>query len=223
MDKRNISLIKYNKNTGYYILGISIIAILIVIIYNNKLIFKPTRNMSLLESGETVEYDENTEIIKSISSLNGVKYNLFSLGKGYKLEISFMIKIPNTSGSENFHSSYNRDKPIIRFGESPTIYFNHRDNKIKVFIKYVDLDMNLNQIDREYVIEHRLYLQKWNHILLSINGKNINLVINGINVRSKLLHFVPKITTNLNENVVIGQKNNNIIGQLKDVLININN
>ena len=223
MERRDVSLIKYNKNTGYYILGISIIIILIVIIYNHKLIFKPTRSMTLLEPNQIVEFDKNTQIIKSINNLYGVKNNLFSIGKGYKLEISFMIKIPNTSGSENFHSTYRQNKPIIRFGESPTIYFNHYDNKMKIFIKYIDLDANLNKVEREYLIEHRLHLQKWNHVLFSIWGKNINLVINGVSVKNKLLQFVPKITSNLNENVIIGEKYNNIIGKLKDVLININN
>jgi len=219
MERRNVSLIKYNKNTGYYILGISIIAILIVIMYNHKLIFKPTRSMILLEPNQIIEFDKDTEIIKSINSLYGVKNNLFPIGKGYKLEISFMIKIPNTSGSENFNSSYIEDKPILRFGNSPTIFFNHYDNKIKFFINYTTID----KTQSKYAIEYRLHLQKWNHVLLSINGMNINLIINGVNVKNKHLSFVPKITTNLNENVVVGQKNNNIIGKIKDVLININN
>ena len=219
MERSNVSLIKYNKNTGYYILGISIIVILIIIIYNNKLIFKPTRNMELLEADQVVIFDKDTEIVKSISSIYGVNNNLFPVGKGYKLDISFMIKIPNTSGSENFNSSYVLDKPIIQFGDSPSIYFNHYDNKMKFYINYTTLD----NTPSKYAIEYRLHLQKWNHVLLSINGININLIINGVNVKNKNLNFVPKITTNLNENIIIGKKNNNIIGKLKDVLINKNN
>ena len=217
-NKRNTELVKYNRNTGYYILAISILIIIVVIIYNNKIIFKPKRSMSLLDVGETIRFDETTEITKSISSLPGISNNLFDIGKGYKLEISFNIKIPNTSGSENFHSNYKIDKPIIRFGNSPTIYFNHYDNKMKIFIAY----NNFKGVRNNYVFEYRLHLQKWNHILFSINGKNVNFVINGVNVKNQLLNFWPIITTNLNDNVVIGEKYNNIVGEIKDIFININ-
>ena len=219
MDRKNVELVKYNRNTGYYILGISILIIIIIIIYNNKLIFKPKRKISVLETGEAITFKEDTEIVKSISSIPGISNNnLFAVGMGYKLEIDFMIRIPNTDGSEKFNSLYNVYKPIIRFGNSPQILFNHANNKMKILINFKDY----NNFKRNYQIEHRLHLQKWNHISLIINGKNLNLLINGVNVKNHLLNLWPIISTNLSDNVIIGKKNNNIIGEIKDVFININ-
>lgn len=191
-------------------LVIFVLAGLIIIFYNYlyqgvkgkyELINKNILNM-------TQEY-EKTIVIQEI-----IKRNDLSMpGYGEGFVIQWDMYLPNVMGEQNWNTSYSIDKPLLRIGNTPQIYYNPKYNTLKVKVKYSENSFYAH----EPIIELKnIPLQKWNNYIVVINNNKVKIYLNGKQVINKVLNNVIILDYN---DIIIGQIDNNIQGQLKNATI----
>ena len=159
--------------------------------------------------------DENFEINVEFSEFIGRRPNLFIDGTGQNISFYWEMRVPNIQGNEDWESSNNKFKPIIKFGSGPIIYYHPRKSILDFVVKYKD-NPNYPKFSHTKV---ELYQQRWNKILCVIKKKQIFIYINNELVKSNTLGNVPFIANTSKEMLTIGDKNNNIIGKIRNVVI----
>ena len=202
---------KKNIKPGVYIFIILLFLGIILFLYYDDL-KKVNTTGEYLIIGRREKIDNNFEKQMSIASLLGTREALFVKGESYGISFSWDMYIPNTTSSKGWNSNYNNLRPIIRWGESPHIYYNHRKNYLSVMIKFKDNPYysKFPQINVE------VPLQRWNSFIVVINNRNINIFMNGDIVKNYTLNNVPIITQDYIKKVILGEPNNNIIGKLRN-------
>lgn len=151
---------------------------------NNPILIKDlvdgaSSNNRVDESGENYSY-------KYVVNSDNIPYIDNSLIFGY----SFWLYIDNVGGSGNWDSNFKEPKSIINRGDSPSIYYTPEDNALLVKMKTGD-----NNIE-EFIVTKELKTQKWNHICVVLDTRNLDIYIEGKMVRSFILKEVPKLNTN---------------------------
>jgi hypothetical protein len=134
--------------------------------------------------------------------------------------ITWKMYLDNIGGEFYWANNYNKDKPIIKIGTSPHIYYNVKENKLKIITKFEN-----NPFENNYpIIELTdINLQQWNTYSIVINTYKIKIYVNGNLKISKKLNNPIQIDDYKTKEVKIGEVNNNIFGKVRDLSIILNN
>ena len=161
----------------------------------------------LFISGQ-ISLDENTVFITNIVKN---RKSLVAPGHGHGLSITWNMKIPNTAGEKLWHSIFSKDKPIIRIGDSPQIYYNPKYNVLRVIVKYKESPFYAHYP----IIELKnIPLQRWNNYAVVIHNNYVKIYLNKQLVINKKLPNIPEIS---NSDIIVGEQNNNIIGTISNL------
>ena len=184
----------FNRFKKYIIL---IIIVFIIVILSKRYKYK-TLNEPILLS--------NSREIKPLIIKNKI-INKSSKQGPIEFSYSFWINMDSISGSENWQSNYYDDRLIIKKGNTPVLYYNPEANIYKIGI--------LTKISNEEHIDlfeiKNINLQHWNHWVISISNRNLDIFING-----SLRHsFVVKNVPIENEDpLIIGSMKNKVNGDI---------
>lgn len=194
-------------NIKLILLVILILGGLLVIFYNY--LYKSEHEYYNLISVNEENIDENyekTHIINDILKRD----ELSSPGFGEGIVLKWDMYLPSVMGERNWHSSYSKDKPIIRIGNTPHVYYNPKYNTLKVIVKYNETGFYSHQP----IIELKnIPLQRWNNFIVVINNNHVKIYLNGKQIINKELNNL--IILELND-IIVGQLNNNINGKIRN-------
>lgn len=127
--------------------------------------------------------------------------------------ITWQMNIPNIGGEFYWTSNYTKDKPIIRIGESPHIYYNAKQNKLKIIAKY-----QYSPFANHYpLIElDEVNLQGWNTYTVVIQNYKVRIYVNGELKVSQILDNGIVIDDYKTKNIMLGEVNNNLFGKIRN-------
>ena len=193
----------------YVIAGLVFIGLILIIYYNY--FYKSSKKGEIILLTGPKKFTEDFQ--KEITLTDLVKNNnyLLTMGKGYGISLLWEMNISNISGSKEFNSSYNKLKPIIRFGSSPQIYYHPKKGYLSIILKYTDNPFYSNYPEIKF---KEVRQQRWSKYLLIINNRHINLYVDGVLKLSQTLLNVPVLELN---NITIGKINNNSLAVIKNM------
>lgn len=128
------------------------------------------------------------------------------------LTISWRMYLDTPGGDRHWTTSYSRDKPIIRIGNTPWITYNHKYNQLSVRLDYGKVSPFYSH--RPTIVVPHVPLQTWNTWGIVLDGNEVKVYLNGIQVVNKKLPLTPQLDT---ADIIIGQENNNIQGKLAKI------
>lgn len=167
--------------------------------------------ISLL-STETV-FDNNYEHSIQIANMVTNRSTLYIPKLGYGLTFAWEMYIPNLSGNDKWQNSFNILKPIIVMNDSPQISYHPKKNYLSIVMKYRDNPFYAQFAEIKF---DKIKLQKWSKYILVINGRNIQLYIDGILVSAQYLPSLPVIY-DITSEIILGQVNNNFLGKIRNL------
>jgi hypothetical protein len=126
--------------------------------------------------------------------------------------LSWKMKINNIPSNFIWNSSFQNNKPIILNGGCPNIYYNPSENKLLIQFTYLDTHMQPMFKDI-YITE--IKIQKWVHYVITVKGRQVNIFEDGELKYSYLLATIPIMPE---ASLEMGQKNNNFLGKVKDIV-----
>lgn len=160
---------------------------------------------------EPLEISQSYENTVFLTNIVKDRKSLVAPGHGYGLSITWNMKIPNTAGEKLWHSIFAKDKPIIRIGDSPQIYYNPKYNELRVIVKYKESPFYAHYP----IIELKnIPLQRWNNYAVVIHDNYVKIYLNKQLVINKKLPNIPEIS---NSDIIVGEQNNNIIGTISNL------
>jgi len=186
---------RYKNNVVFYIVVISILIVVIILAarYKNK------------KQNEPILLDHSRKITPLIIRNKTIQKSLNS-GE-IEFSYSFWINMDSVSGSENWHSNYYEDRIILKRGNTPVLYYNPETNTYKVGI--------LTKLGEEEHIDFfeikDIELQKWNHWVISLNNRNLDIFINGSLRHSFIIKNVPLET---DDSFVVGSMKTRVNGRI---------
>jgi hypothetical protein len=125
---------------------------------------------------------------------------------GIEFSYTFWIYFKNIPENANLLKyNYKKNKFIFGIHNSPGFYYNIINNQLIMNIKYNTKSYSVNIND--------LKLQKWNHIAIVLNNRELSIYIDSKLYKTTLIPSVPFI---YNRDLNIGEKNNNFNGLLAD-------
>ena len=128
--------------------------------------------------------------------------------EGRKYTYGFWLNLKNVPENAMWNSDFKYERPIIYHYGSPNVYYLPKTNSLKISVAYKNSENIKTMYD--FMIND-IEVQKWIHIGLVVNNKNINLYQDGELYASTVLENVPWIP---NKFLYLGQKNNNFQGYL---------
>lgn len=167
--------------------------------------------ISLL-SAETV-FDNNYEHSIQMANIVTNRSTLYIPKLGYGLTFAWEMYIPNLSGNDKWQNSFNILKPIITMNDSPQISYHPKKNYLSIIMKYRDNPFYAQFAEIKF---DKIKLQKWSKYILVINGRNIQLYIDGTLVSAQYLPSLPVIY-DINSDIILGQVNNNFLGKIRNL------
>ena len=201
-------------NTFYIVTGILII--LFLVYYYQDSIFYYYYNSRYYEVfTDELIINEDFEINVNFSEFMVGRETLYQEGEGNDISFYWEMEVPNLQGNESINSNINKYKPLIMFGSVPNIYFHPRKSILDFVVKYKD-NPDYPKFSHTQV---EIKQQKWNKILCVIKKRIILIYINGQLIKSNTLGNVPFISQSSQESLKIGDKNNNMIGKIRNLKI----
>jgi hypothetical protein len=158
----------------------------------------------------TQTYQETIPINKLFDIYSRKNITIAGNPNGEGLTFIWNMYLPNYIPERIWFTSYSKDKPILRIGDSPQILFNPKMQSLKILVKF-----KFTQFNNHYpIIELKdIPLQKWNKYIVIIKTNDIQIYINGeIKVHKK----IPNPIIINNQDIELGEVNNNIIGSISD-------
>jgi hypothetical protein len=208
-----------NSNTGYYLLGLIIILILFFYLFKSNILqwfnkSSSSKVYTLISSNTPITQDFS--ITNTFSELVGSSNSpIQSPDGGNAITIKCELNIPNTISNDGWNSSFLSLKPIIKIGSSPSILYNPKDGVLVFIVLYRD-----NPYYPHYTqIPIDLPIQGWNQVIFTINNRNVKIYLNGTIIKFIKLDNTAVISSNPNDLIKIGQENNNIIGNIRNLSI----
>jgi len=188
------------------------LGVLVLIFYNYLYIGRIKEREFLIEDVLNINqtYQETILLNKLFDITSRDSITLSGIPEGEGLTFIWNMYIPFYTPEKIWFSSYDKDKPILRIGDSPQILFNPRDCSIKIQVKYKS-----TQFTTHYpVIELKdIPLQKWNKFIVIIKSNEVKLYMNSVILIHKKLSNPIMINNN---DIELGEVNNNLIGKIKD-------
>lgn len=206
------------NTSNYIILAIFVIFITFIYLYRHKIFMINNKKESFTLIDDEVVFDKTISTQKIRIEETKKKYSpiVFENGIGLKLLIRFDMFINSINESEGWSDTFDSYKPIFKFGDSIYIIYNPKSSNLKVQIKY----RNSSYYDQWWDIDKEILQQKWNNIVVEINGRRSNLFINNKLIKSIVGPNVPLLTQNPKEYILIG--GDNFQGKLKKMVIEYN-
>ena len=128
--------------------------------------------------------------------------------QGHNYALALHLYIVNNAENSQHYSNVNYDKPIIfRYG-SPNISYNLKKHQLKIEVSYKD---DKNRVTNYPILVDDLPLQKWCHLIVSVNNTDIAIYLDGVRIIGGKLPNVPFV---INKNIYIGEKKNNFNGYI---------
>jgi hypothetical protein len=198
----------------YFLLGgILLLGGLIFIFYNDLYVPGSKKSYTLLKGTQTISQDFESTVPYSLLAPNRASLMVDDSGAGYGLSFTWSMYLEQVGPERIWSTSYAKDKPILRIGDSPHIVYNPKYNILKVIVNYKESPFYAHYP----VIELRdLPLQKWNQYSVVIDNNKVKIYFNGKLVVNKVLATVPVIDST---DIVIGEKFNNLVGKIKDLTV----
>ncbi len=179
----------------------------------------------LLYYNRTVFIDNNTKIVllnnqeTILTQDYEVKYNLQEINQrifkcNNHINLTFSIYPFSIENNVGWKSQYDSNKPIIMFETSPTIHYNVVKSIIIIAVKYNDPAKDEYSI---YETDFPILQQKWSIITISIVDTYIKIYVNGVVFKIAKVPYMPIYSSS--GNFIIGQKNNNFQGKLKNIVL----
>lgn len=204
-----------NKSFDYGDFVIIIIILLgtFLYLYSGVLFgFMKKENYPLVE--ENVKMDEDyQENVNMASIIGGKKVAFNDEGEGHGLSIYWEMYLENSQGNKGWNSRYDKLKPILKIGDTPHIYIDHKRSMLVVSLQYKDNPYHSHYPNIEVPISH----QKWNSFLVVIDNRNVNIYLNNDLVKSVNLGNIPRLHTTADSIVQVGELNNNIKGEIRNL------
>lgn len=176
--------------------------------------YKPKKNVTYHDFiTDRMRMNENYEQTEFITDIADGRKSIMLDGFGHGITVSWNMNIPNTMGEQMWHSSFSKDKPIIRIGESPHIYYNPKYNVLRVIVKYKESPF----YSHYPIIELKnVPLQRWNNYIVVLHNNDIKIYLNKKLIVHKSLPNIPEVTSS---NIIVGEQNNNIIGEISQLRV----
>lgn len=210
------------NNLQIILISFFFLGLLVLLFYNYLYVGRQQMRVKLIEDNKiiTQTYQETIPLNKLFDINSRKSITIPGNPNGDGLTFIWNMNMPNFTSERMWFTSYSKDKPIIRLGDSPHIVYNPRDNSLKVIVKF-----KYTQFDHHYpIIELKdIPLQRWNKFIVVVDTNSVKIYINGSIKIHKILKN-PIIISN--EDLVLGDVNNNIIGEIADmelVFIPLNN
>lgn len=163
-------------------------------------------------SGETVMSDDFEQTALK-SAFMSDRNEIVLPGYGNGLTFKWYMYIEDPQAERSWSSNYSRDKPILRIGETPQIFYNPKYNILKLQLKYRESPFYSHYPVLEV---KQIPIRRWNYFVISIDGPRIRIYMNKKMVLNKLLPNEPVISTN---DIVIGEQGNNFMGRMRDLQV----
>jgi hypothetical protein len=165
-----------------------------------------------LLSTET-EFNNEYENSMQVANLITTRSNLYVPKLGYGLTFSWEMFIPNLCGNDKWNNGFNILKPLITMNDSPQISYHPKKNYLSIILKYRDNPFRAQFAEIKF---DKIKQQKWSKYIVVINGRTIQLYIDGILVST---HFLPSLPViyDIDSELILGQKNNNFLGKIRNV------
>ena len=183
------------------IIGILIVLLISIFVYYK--FFK--HNYTTLFSDKILLDNDYSKFVSNLYLPSSITGNKFT----YTFWI-FLKNIPENS--DNLKTSYTNNKFIFSRNNSPGVYYNIKHNMLKIKMNYKDSNNKIHTQTHEINIRN-LKLQKWTHLALVLNNRELYIYINGNLHKTSIIPSVPFI---YNKILLIGEKNNNFNGYLFD-------
>jgi hypothetical protein len=204
----------------YFLLGgLLLVGGLIFIFYNNLYVPGSKKSYTLLSGTQTISQDFESTVPYSLLAPNRDSLMVedsnetSGTGSGYGLSFTWSMYLEQVGPERIWSTSYAKDKPILRIGDSPHIVYNPKYNILKVIVNYKESPFYAHYP----VIELRdLPLQTWNQYGVVIDNNKVKIYFNGKLVVNKVLATVPVIEAT---DITIGEKFNNLVGKIKDLTV----
>lgn len=135
------------------------------------------------------------------------RFNIPKSEEGQKYTYSFWIRFVNM-GSSGTWRNYDAPKGILSHFNAPNIHYIPKDHILRITVGYKG---NTEMIEKYNFNIDNLKIQKWQHIAVTLDGKNTSIFVNGELEKSINLPNTPFISE---KSLYIGQKNNNFNGYL---------
>jgi hypothetical protein len=164
-----------------------------------------------LLSTETI-FDNNYETSILMPTMVSTRSTLYIPKLGYGLTFAWEMYIHNLSGNDKWENSFNILKPIMVMNDSPQISYHPKKNYLSIIMKYRDNPFYAQFTEIKF---DNIKQQKWSKYILVINGRNIQLYIDGALVSAQYLPSLPVIY-DINSEIVLGQLNNNFLGKIRN-------
>ena len=199
-----------------YILIIIFVLIIIFLVYYYYYYVQYYSNISKYQIklfNDEIELTNEYENTFIIANLIPNRSTLYVPKLGYGLSFIWEMYIPNKNGNEKWNNSYNILKPIISMNDSPQISYHPKKNYLSIILKYRNNPFYAQYTELKY---SKIKQQKWCKYILIINGRNIQLYIDGTIVLAQYLPSLPVIY-DLTSEIALGKKNNNFLGKLRNL------
>ena len=176
---------------------------------------KPDKKLISQMFSSPPSLSQNTKIVSNlfITDKLDIKDTLFvsniklpPSGIGIKFTYSMWLYIRNIPENALWNSSYRYKKNIIKRYGSPNIKYIPYTNTLIVEISYRDEN---NEITLYSIQVKALKLQKWNHLVVTLNGRLTSIYIDGKIIKTQLIPSIPFI---YNKNMFVGDKVNDFNG-----------
>lgn len=162
--------------------------------------------------------DKSFNATKTIQDV--IKRNKLTLpNESNTIIITWQMYLPNIGGEFYWTSNYTKDKPIIRIGQSPHIYYNAKQNKLKIITKY-----QYSPFANHYpLIElEDIMLQGWNTYTVVVQNYKIRIYVNGELKLSQKLDNGIVIDDYRTKEILLGEVNNNLFGKIRNLKLYFN-
>jgi hypothetical protein len=169
----------------------------------------------LLTNDIETEFTEDYTNTFIMSSLITSRDTLYIPKLGYGLTFVWEMYIPSINSNEKWQHSYNIVKPIISMNDSPVIAYHPKKNYLSLNIKYRNNPFYAQYTEVKF---NDIKLQKWSKYIIIIENRNIKFYIDGVLTSTKVMPSVI-VTYDINSEIVLGQKNNNFLGKIKNLTL----
>jgi hypothetical protein len=163
--------------------------------------------------GSEITFNEEYNSSLKVSNLVSGRPEFLISNLGYGISLAWEMYIPNLAGNDKWNNKFNIVKPIFTMNDSPQIGYNPKRNYLSIILKYRD-----NPFRAQYseIRVDDLKMQTWNKYILVINGRTVNLFINGKLAISKIIPSLPVIY-GIESDIELGQINNNFQGRIQNM------
>ena len=160
-------------------------------------------------------FDESYESTIILQSQITSRKTLYVPKLGYGLTFVWEMYISTINSNNNWHTNYNRLKPIISMEDSPVISYHPKKNYLSIVLKYRNNPFYAQFAEIKF---DNIKPQRWSKYIVIIENINIRLYIDGVLLSTKVLPSVPVIY-DIKSEIILGNTNNNFHGKVRNMTL----